>query len=331
MSSELLEREFHAGFQVLPRPLSVLGIMSARKPLDLRMRSRYCGGLSRLAQTSRGWRAKLMAQAMWWLDHHPDSSVAWLSTRWWSTRSNDPDTANLRSAWLQAEHRHPSNPRVVAGAGLFIEGSDPDLAMQLWRRAVRLDLTKVEDPVQICGEILRSLRHREHRSSDQDYTFKHVISLARTRVKPGNAEEQTLSREFACRIALACGEDEIARQLATGLTNPSTNRSDDWFVDSAEHHGHIVLGSLALKANDMANAILRLLAAGRVQSGFSLPMRGPDMQLAKHLLERDERDVVLEYIDLCARFWESGGHRLSAWKMDVAQGRIPDFKFHVGC
>ena len=49
------------------------------------------------------------------------------------------------------------------------------------------------------------------------------------------------------------------------------------------------------------------------------------MILAKELLEKGERDIVLEYFDLCSKFWEMDQGRLNAWRAAVKQSKIPDF------
>ena len=50
---------------------------------------------------------------------------------------------------------------------------------------------------------------------------------------------------------------------------------------------------------------------------------GPNMSLAKDLLEKGERQVVLDYFALCRRFWNYG--RLDDWSQQVKEGKIPDF------
>lgn len=44
---------------------------------------------------------------------------------------------------------------------------------------------------------------------------------------------------------------------------------------------------------------------------------GPNMQLAK--------EVVLEYLELCGKFWKMGGQRLSTWSDAVKDGKTPEF------
>jgi hypothetical protein len=49
------------------------------------------------------------------------------------------------------------------------------------------------------------------------------------------------------------------------------------------------------------------------------------MRLARDLLRVGQRDVVLEYLALCRRFWEMGTEHLDAWAADIAQEREPQF------
>ena len=52
---------------------------------------------------------------------------------------------------------------------------------------------------------------------------------------------------------------------------------------------------------------------------------GPNMSLAKGLLDKGERDVVLQYFDLCRKFWALGQSKLDEWTADVKSGTTPNF------
>lgn len=95
----------------------------------------------------------------------------------------------------------------------------------------------------------------------------------------------------------------------------------------AMHVGNLVLGHLALEEGDVATAKVHLLAAGRVPGSSVLKSFGPHFLLAKQLLERGERETVVEYFDLCAKFWELEDGRLERWKDAARRGVMPDFKF----
>ena len=53
------------------------------------------------------------------------------------------------------------------------------------------------------------------------------------------------------------------------------------------------------------------------------------MSLAKKLIEKGERDTVIQYFDLCAKFWEMHGKTLEKWTNTVKQGGMPDFEANL--
>lgn len=66
-----------------------------------------------------------------------------------------------------------------------------------------------------------------------------------------------------------------------------------------------------------------LLEAGRTPGSPQLSSFGPNMQLARELLEAGETRPVLEYFELCRKFWPSPA--LDAWAAEVRAGQIPEF------
>jgi hypothetical protein len=135
--------------------------------------------------------------------------------------------------------------------------------------------------------------------------------------------------------AFVAGDAEKARAYAKELLALGEQlKSQPGFGPSnygqATHVGNLVLGRLALAAGDVSEAKERLLAAGRVPGSPTLNSYGPDMLLAKELIEKGERQAAVEYFDLCAKFWARHEEKLSQWKETVAQGGMPDFGFNLG-
>lgn len=86
-----------------------------------------------------------------------------------------------------------------------------------------------------------------------------------------------------------------------------------------------MLGLIALKAGDVGQAKEYLLEAGRVTGSSVLVSFGPNMRLAKQLIEKGERDTAIEYFNLCMKFWKREDGKLEKWKNIVKQGGMPDF------
>lgn len=97
----------------------------------------------------------------------------------------------------------------------------------------------------------------------------------------------------------------------------------DWNAGNLVHHGHITLGRLALIAGDVDAAEEHLRLAGSAHGSPQLDSFGPDFRLANQLLALGRTEVVLEYLDLCRRFWTPGHGALARWTAELRAGRRP--------
>jgi len=93
----------------------------------------------------------------------------------------------------------------------------------------------------------------------------------------------------------------------------------------AIHDGHSILGVVALRNNDITTARQQLLEAGKTPGSPVLNSFGPNMILASELLKKGERDVVLDYLELCRTFWKMGADKLTSWKATISRNETPVF------
>jgi outer membrane lipoprotein-sorting protein len=91
------------------------------------------------------------------------------------------------------------------------------------------------------------------------------------------------------------------------------------------HDGNMVLGLISLRRGDLDPAKTYLLESGKSTGSATLDSFGPNVKLAKELLEKGERDAVLQYFSLCRTFWKMGGEKLNEWSAAVRQGSMPEF------
>ena len=100
---------------------------------------------------------------------------------------------------------------------------------------------------------------------------------------------------------------------------------NNWNYGNATHKINITMGRIALRDGKIDEAKMYLIEAGKTQGSPQLDSFGPNMSLAKELLEKGEKKVVLEYFDLCRVFWKTDYSKLDTWTADVKNDRIPDF------
>ena len=75
----------------------------------------------------------------------------------------------------------------------------------------------------------------------------------------------------------------------------------------------------------LAEAKKRLLDAGKTPGSPQLNSFGPNMTLAKEMLEAGEKSAVLEYLQLCEKFWSMEDGRLAVWRRMISEGGTPRF------
>ena len=86
-----------------------------------------------------------------------------------------------------------------------------------------------------------------------------------------------------------------------------------------------MLGRIAVRDGRIAEAKNYLLEAGKSPGSPQMNSFGPNMSLAKDLLEKGERDTVLQYFELCRKFWTMDYGKLDEWSQEVRAGKIPRF------
>ncbi|HEY2381902.1 MAG TPA: TonB family protein [Terriglobia bacterium] len=100
---------------------------------------------------------------------------------------------------------------------------------------------------------------------------------------------------------------------------------DGWNAGTAIHDGNIVRGLVALRRGNVQLAARDLIEAGKTTGGPVLNSFGPNFTLASELLEKGERDAVVEYLRSCKSFWAMGSSRLDTWINTIQAGGKPDF------
>ena len=152
--------------------------------------------------------------------------------------------------------------------------------------------------------------------------------FAATAIAQGNEDK---ARAFyrltdAAPEAFNRGEFETARGIAVALLLEAESWPKDWNYGNAIHVANLVLGRIELREKKKKKAIEYLLAAGRTPGSPQLNTFGPDMLFAKELLKVGEKDAVLQYLDLCAKFWKmKQGVPIDTWKAQIEKGETPDF------
>ncbi len=126
----------------------------------------------------------------------------------------------------------------------------------------------------------------------------------------------------AAKQSFAAGKVEDARKYAQELMALLPSFRQDREYGNAAHDANLTLGRIAVREGRTDDAKRHLIESVRTPGARQMDY-GPNLSLAKDLLEKGERQVVLDYFALCRKFWNYA--RLDEWSQQVKEGRIPDF------
>jgi hypothetical protein len=167
---------------------------------------------------------------------------------------------------------------------------------------------------------------------EQPFPFDNTKEILRSGAelqKAKTAYERWIALGDAGMWAVEAGALDSAKTYAEELLQDSGKYPEDWNYGNAIHKGNLILGRVALRQGNRAEAARHLLTAGRTPGSPQLNSFGPNMTLAKELLEVGERDIVLQYVDLCRTFWLMDLGNTGAWEKIIDSGRIPNFGPHL--
>jgi len=125
------------------------------------------------------------------------------------------------------------------------------------------------------------------------------------------------------KAAVKAGALDKASLYANELLTSA--QAGDWNDGNAIHDGNMVRGLVALHSGNVEQAAKDLIEAGKTTGSPQLNSFGPNMTLASELLEKGQRDAVLEYLTLCKKFWTLGATQLDTWIDAIRTGGKPDF------
>jgi hypothetical protein len=144
-------------------------------------------------------------------------------------------------------------------------------------------------------------------------------------IKDGNEYQKFLMLKPAADASLELGNNDNAKKYAVELLSLADHFQNDWNYGNAIHYGNIILGKIALRESDVDAAKTFLLKAGKTKGSPQLDTFGPNMSLADELLKKGEKETVIEYFELCKKFWEMNDGRLDSWIAAIKGGGKPYF------
>jgi tetratricopeptide (TPR) repeat protein len=254
---------------------------------------------------------------LWIIRNQPGSKLASLPYCRMDGVFDPEGYMEAKRLWQEQAEGYPKDPKVLGHAAAFFLISDRDLAEGFLKRAQKVE---PDSP-----EWSDDLGHLYSMADDKESALKSLAEYEKAQASDHKEMSRFYRLDSLAKAAIKAEDLEKATRYAKESLEGAERFPKDWNHGNALHHGNNVLGLVALKQGDFKLAAEHLMKAGKTPGSPQLNSFGPNMILAKALLEKDGKDAVLEYFELCRKFWKMGGERLDQWTKDVKAGNVPDF------
>ncbi len=313
------ERE---GRNLTPEKAAELEECIKNNPDDIRSRSLlllyYAGKRDELNKTKR------KQMNLWLVENHPEADVLNRSY------GNCPDP-EIAEAWKAQVKKNPDNPHVLLNAGNNFTGKNIDLAIECYEHGKEIDSNNSEWDRRL-GEIYKfkmiqsTGKERELAAQKSLSAYENVYNKIGSKSFPGIAKMNILPDMG--KAAVEAGELDKAADYANQMLAYASKPAGNFYSDDglSVYYGNFVLGMVAVKKDDIKSACEYLLKAGETKGSPTLVSFGPNLNLAKELLEHGERDTVAAFLKQCREFWTSGRDKCDIWIKEIEEGKTPDFR-----
>jgi tetratricopeptide (TPR) repeat protein len=303
-----------------------------KNPDDLTARAKLLRyyGLSMLSSRSSDLLEKRCQQIFWLIEHHPESELAGSGEADIvpGYSGSFEDYQHGKQLWLQQVEKRPDNLAISRNASQFLFLQDKKLSHELLEKALFLDPA---DP-RTCA-LLAHLHDMDGMMADSAEEklalAQKALALRERALNKATREERFNALEDLATTAFEAGDIPKAQQYATELLESAPQFKANWNYGNAIFKGNFVLGRIALRRGDTVGARERLIAAGNTPGSPQLDSFGPNMTLAKELLEKGERDAVITFLQACGKFWKMGADQLPNWIATIKGGGMPDFRMQL--
>ena len=258
-------------------------------------------------------RIRLRDHVLWMVENHPEHPATGEAAL--RDLLDDPE-GNLQIFDLWASHisRRSADYNVLLNAEKFFFGKNPKQAESIIRQLHEKDPVSHEWPDELAALYMTWGVPGFAANSSGDMAAEAYWRVLNLTVNPDSREilSETMAEKY-----FKIGDLSGAAALAKITLQNSGSR--------AARYANTLLGRIALRFGDIAEAKHYLLESARRKTSGYMPFSAPPLVLAKELLERDQRDAVIEYLQECIVLWPEMEPELQRWIVDIENGKLPNF------
>jgi beta-lactamase regulating signal transducer with metallopeptidase domain/tetratricopeptide (TPR) repeat protein len=288
-------------------------------PSDLPDRVRILGYyfIQRAVQSSA--RDAAQSHVLWIIRNLPASAIAGDPIAGIDYRIDLPHYEEAREAWTEALAKYPNDPKVIGNAAAFFLLNDSQRAEKLLLQGQKLEPNNPDWAMRLGH--LYALRSMGPDTSVKSASTAEALRYYEQGLSSLKGDARFYALEETAKAAFVAGDFTKAHQYAQELLQTAPQYRGDWNYGNALYTGNSVLGQIALAQGDIPSAKSYLGVVGDSPGSPQLDTFGPDLTLARQLLEKGEKDAVIAFLGKIAKFWKGHEEKIQDWQKAIQQGQ----------
>jgi len=295
------------------------------EPDNLQVRIKLLNYYFRNRFKSEDARAKRQEHVLWVIKHHPEAEIAGRPQAILDPVLDGVVYQVAKDLWLKQVEAYGRNINVIMNAAKYFAVHDTDISIKLLNKLQKIEQDNPKIYMRLAHMYSLKMRHTYSKDLRTKFAKQALVEYEKALKTVKNKLEKFYILPNATKAAFEAGEYKKAELMALELLSESQDNKNDWNYGNAVHHGNLILGRISLQKGEIEKAKEFLMKAGETPGSPQLNSFGPNMTLARELLEKGEKEIVLKYLKKCSKFWKCDRGRLQKWGIEIENGEIPEF------
>ncbi len=278
------------------------------------------GAFFRRRETSQQWRQWRNEHILWLINNQPRAQVLASPYCHLSESEDEGAFVEARRKWIELIESNPDDLSILDNAAGFFHLNDPTYSESLYQKARELEPENPKWSEKLAH--VSTLRNVHATGPDRVAKSRDTLADFQKALAQTTNEAHRLYLLPSVAKAALDAQDLEGAESAVAEYAKLTQRPEYSHIEDTGHELSLLQGRCTLRRGHIDAARALLLKAAEYPCG---PGFGPNLRLARELLERGERSGVIEYLRLVSKSWESGCERIAEWIRSIEEGMMPDF------
>ena len=265
-----------------------------------------------------------MEHAIWLIEHSPRCGLHRTSYAFFEREKHPEFFKRGNELWLAHLDRNPSDLAVMEYAGLFLRGSDIEMAEALFQRGYSAQPDEPRWPNNLGRLRLRAMKKADPSSEQRAKSAAEALDFFQQAYRLSVEHGKGMLLSSLCQVAIASGQFSAAERYARSML--LQEGAGPFGYQRNHYHGHTVMGVLKFDKGEYDEAKHLLMKSIDLPPSVREMSSEPDLSLVRRFIDKGDKAVAMAFFSACESIWKPGQDQLEEWQAKLERDETIDFE-----